>query len=236
VLGQLLSAKASLNLLESRAARSIPDDSTSPWPEFAEYSCFSCHHELGKEIWPGANIAPTARAGSLQWGTWYSPMTKVLLPVAPSLNLETPDSSYGLLKAEMTRPLPDAALVVRRAHAASEELGRLAEALNRGQIRPSEIRPMLEAARNTEIEEQPLDWDRAARQYLAIVAFDNALGELEPGRANRLPRFRLEALFKDLDFPGKVGNRTGLFDSPGRWNLLQIKEDFDSLLDPRANP
>jgi hypothetical protein len=236
VLGQLLSAKASLDLLESRASRSLPDDSTSPWPEFAEYSCFSCHHELGKEIWPGANIAPTSRAGSLQWGTWYSPMTRVLLPLTPSLNLEAPDSAYGLLKAEMTRPLPDAAVVVRRARAASEELGRLAESLNRGQIRPAEIRPMLEAARNSENEEQPLDWDRAARQYLAIVAFDKALGELEPGRANRSPRFRLEALLKDLDFPGKVGNQTGLFDSPGRWNVDRIKADFDSLLDPRANP
>jgi Cytochrome c554 and c-prime len=236
VLGQLLSAKASLDLLESRAARSLPDNSTSPWPEFAEYSCFSCHHELVKDGWPSANIAPTSKAGSLQWGTWYSPMTKVLLPVAPGLNLEAPDSSYSLLKAEMTRSLPDAALVVRRAHAASEELGRLAQSLNRGQIRPSEIRPMLEAARNSENEEQPLDWDRAARQYLAIVAFDKALGELEPGRASPLPRFRLEALLKDLDLPRQVEGRKGLFDSPGHWNLDQIKSDFDSLLDPRTSP
>ena len=51
-LGQVLAAKASLDLLESRASRSLPDDSTTPWPEFAEYSCFSCHHELARPSWP----------------------------------------------------------------------------------------------------------------------------------------------------------------------------------------
>jgi Cytochrome c554 and c-prime len=229
VLGQLLAAKASLDLLESRAARSIPGDSTTPWPEFAEYSCFSCHHDLVKDGWPSANIASTARAGSLQWGTWYSPMTRVLLPVAPGLDLDTPESAYGSLKVEMMRPSPDAAVVVRWARAASDEQGRLADSLNRGQIRPSTIRSMLEAAVNSENEEQPLDWDRAARQYLAIVAFERTLGELEPGRPIRPTRSGLQTLLRDLDLPRKVEGREGLFDSPGPWKLDQIQGDFETL-------
>ncbi len=95
LLGQLLTAKSALDLLESRAVRSIPDDATSPWPEFAEYSCFSCHHELVKEGWPAANISPTATAGRLQWGTWSSPMARVLLPVAPGLDLDAPSPIMG---------------------------------------------------------------------------------------------------------------------------------------------
>ncbi len=95
---------------------------------------------------------------------------------------------------------------------------------------------MLEAALNSENEEQPLDWDRAARQYLAIVAFDRTLGDLDPTRSPRPSRPRLEALLKDLDLPRPVEGRAGLFDSPGPWNLDQIKGDFDSLLPPRTNP
>lgn len=236
VLGQILAAKASLDLLESRAARSIPDDSTSPWPEFAEYSCFSCHHDLVPEGWAGANTTLTATAGSFQWGTWYSPITRVLLPVTPGLDLESPDSNYGKLKVEMSRRSPDAVVVARRARSASEELGRLAESLNRGQIRPAEIRSMLQAAVNADNEDQPLDWDRAARQYLAIVAFDRSLGELEPGRSERPARTKLETLLRDLDLPRPVEGRAGLFDSPGRWKLDQIQADFQSLLEPRTNP
>jgi hypothetical protein len=127
-------------------------------------------------------------------------------------------------------------VVARRAHAASEELGRLADSLNRGQIQPSSIRSMLEASLNTDSEEQPLDWDRAARQYLAIVAFAKALGDLDPGRMDRLSRSRLNALLRDLELPRPVEGRPGLFDSPGPWKLDQIKTDFESLLDPRTNP
>ena len=44
--GQLATTKAALELLRRRAACGI-----SPWPEFSEFSCFSCHHELADEEW-----------------------------------------------------------------------------------------------------------------------------------------------------------------------------------------
>ncbi len=62
-LGQLVSARAALELLRSRSVRvstlssSLPTalpghgSTSSPWPEFAEYGCFSCHHRLADEPW-----------------------------------------------------------------------------------------------------------------------------------------------------------------------------------------
>jgi hypothetical protein len=235
-IGQLLSAKASLDLLASRAARSIPDDSTDPWPEFAEYSCFSCHHELVEQGSPWPTRSFESKPGSLRWGTWSTPMARVLLPVAPGLDVEGPDSVYGLLKGEMNRPLPDATVVVRRARAASDELGRLADSLNRSRFAPSKIREMIALASDPDDFDRPLDWDRAARQYLAIVAFDRAVGELDPDRSNRPSRTRLEDLLRELNLPRPVEGRAGVFDSPSRWKLDRIKDHFESLLEPVTKP
>lgn len=42
--GQLVSARQALRLLAGRADRAAKDG--GPWPEFSEYDCFACHHEL----------------------------------------------------------------------------------------------------------------------------------------------------------------------------------------------
>jgi hypothetical protein len=42
LLGQVVSAKAALDLLKYRA----DPEHGKPWPEFAEYGCFACHHNL----------------------------------------------------------------------------------------------------------------------------------------------------------------------------------------------
>lgn len=235
-LGQLLSAGASLDLLASRATRSISEDSNAPWPEFAEYSCFSCHHTLVKDGWPSANASTAGKLGGSRWGTWYSPMTKVLVPVSPGLDLDRGDSAFGLLRAEMNRPQPDPALVARRARAAAGELGRVAEALNHDQIVPGKIRSMLDLALASDDPGRPLDWDAAARQYLAIVAFDKASGETNSSGSNRPSPARLLRLLANLDLPRTVEGRSGLFDSPARWDLEQVRADFRRLLEPTAQP
>ena len=232
-LGQLLTAKASLDLLESRALRSIPEDSTSPWPEFAEYSCFSCHHELVKDGWASANATSASKPGTLQWGTWSQPMAKVLAPLNSGLEF---DASLGPVRELMAKPIPDAALVAKRARAASDELGRVADSVNRGQIAPSEIRAMLSNAIKIDDSPQTLDWDRAARQYLALVAFDKALAVSDP-RYSGLPiQAGLGRLLKDLDLPLQVDRRGGIFDSPYRFDPERIKGDLRSLQAALPNP
>ena len=235
-LGQLLSAKASLDLLGSRAARSLPDDSTIPWPEFAEYSCFSCHHELVKDGWASANVSRAPKAGTLPWGTWSMPLAKALPPGLTGLDVDDPISPLGLLRAEMTRPVPDAALVANRARAASGEIGRLADLLNRGRIAPAEVRAMLAASLNPGPTDLPLDWDRAARQYLAIVALDKAAAESDPRYSDVTARAGLERLLKGLDLPLQVDRRGGIFDSPYRFDPERIRGELRSVQAALPNP
>jgi hypothetical protein len=48
LVGRVAHAEAACRLLADRAKRAAANDPRSPWPEFAEWSCVSCHHNLGK--------------------------------------------------------------------------------------------------------------------------------------------------------------------------------------------
>ncbi|WP_435009820.1 multiheme c-type cytochrome [Tundrisphaera lichenicola] len=221
VLGQIIAAQASLDLLESRAIRSLSSDET-PWPEFAEYSCFSCHHELAPKSWRQSGPSLAGKPGSLEWGTWYLPMAGTL--GFEGFDPDKPGSLLGDLRKEMARPMPDAALVVQRAHAASEELGRLADSINRDRIAPSETRAFLARALKVGEDGRPPDWDRAAQQYLAIVALDKALVESDPRYAEPRVRSTLQELRTGLDLPRLGARGREIFDSPYQYDPGKVTE------------
>jgi hypothetical protein len=68
VLGQVVSARAALELLAARADQA----NGRPWPELAEFDCFACHHDLQNGKWRQNRQHPGARRpGSLVWNPWY---------------------------------------------------------------------------------------------------------------------------------------------------------------------
>src|SRR5262249_11338289 len=69
--GQAVSAEAALELLAHRTATE-----KAPWPEFAEYDCFACHHDLQPDGWrQQAQRLGKRKPGTLPWGTWYFALT-----------------------------------------------------------------------------------------------------------------------------------------------------------------
>ncbi len=229
VLGQLLTAKASLDLLESRAIRSLPADSTSPWPEFAEYSCFSCHHELTPRGWGAANATGSAQRGSLQWGTWSLPLAGILPSDLTGLKADDSSSTFGSLRALMTVADPDASTVAVRARQASADLARLAEKVNQGTIAPEEVRSMLGQSLKFADNGPKLDWDGAARRYLAIVALDKAAADFDPRYSDPAVVNGLEKLYQGLNLPMRVDRRGGIFDSPYRFDPDRVEVEIRSV-------
>ena len=230
VLGQLMVAQSSLALLAARAARSIPEDSTAPWPEFAEYSCFSCHHDLAKPGWSSANVAGLGKPGGLQWGTWTLPLGRNLPSRLGPLDANDPGSPFAPLKAEMARPEPDPRLVADRASRAAGELTRLVESVNQGRIAPDEVRSMLASFKGEGTAPgSKLDWDLAARQYLAIVALDRAANEVDPRYDPRPARAALQGLHDDLNLPRRVDGGRLTLDSPRRIDLDRIRLELNSV-------
>jgi hypothetical protein len=73
--GQAASAEAALELLAFRAL----EKNGRPWPEFAEYDCFACHHDLHAESWrqlPG--YGGGRQRGALPWGTWHFSTIRII--------------------------------------------------------------------------------------------------------------------------------------------------------------
>ncbi len=76
--GQVACVEAALELLAWRSDPQQQVKEHSPvWPEFAEFDCYACHHDLQSQSWriePGSHPS----AGQLKWGSWYLTMTRLL--------------------------------------------------------------------------------------------------------------------------------------------------------------
>lgn len=99
-IGQIESARSSLALLRQRALLS---EKGGPWPEFAEYNCFSCHHGLGGN-WYRPHQGPGF--GQPDWSIWVFPWD-VATPATRS--------DFSALRIEMEQPIPDADNVAQTA-------------------------------------------------------------------------------------------------------------------------
>ena len=66
--GQVVSAEAALRLLIGRATAA--KEKAQPWPEFAEYDCYACHHGLQGPSWRQKRGYAGRVPGSLRWNDW----------------------------------------------------------------------------------------------------------------------------------------------------------------------
>jgi hypothetical protein len=167
-IGQVVSARAALELLESRAT-----GPSKPWPEFAEYDCFACHHDLRDDTRRQKAAFGIRAPGSYPWGTWYYP----LLGTVVAEDATALEASLGQLRQTMGRTYPDPKVVVRQAHDLKSRLGSV-DATRRV---PS-IAAMLR--------QHGSSWDASAQTYLALAALNQAsrpdqqiVGQLERLRA-----------------------------------------------------
>jgi hypothetical protein len=219
-LGQLISAKAALELLRDRAA-AVAAAATLPvplpsaaanqslWPEFAEYECFSCHHSLADEPWR-RNRRGGSSLGSPTWGSWYYPMTTAVLEHADvdrAAANEFESALRSLIK-EMSRPIPDAAAVNPLAEQGIKALDDLISDLS---ARPASSPPfdavgverLTNGFNHPAAWNQVMSWDHAAQRYLALVPLNQARGRLDPRRAadQQALSDELRALLDRLRFP-----------------------------------
>jgi hypothetical protein len=178
--GQIVSAQAALELLSHRAK-------SGPWPEFAEYDCFACHHSLS----PITRIrglpptdSPSRKPGDLAWGSWYFALTDSL--AGESAELKS-------LRTILQKPNPDRQQTAATAQAVLLKLKRfhaqLAGAKKDLDDLPLNRKRLLALVKGSRVD---AGWDGAEQMYLALQALnqsqaDPAVGallqELTPLRA-----------------------------------------------------
>jgi hypothetical protein len=204
--GQVVSAGAAMKLLHSRAA-----DVAKPWPEFAEYDCFACHHQIETKSW---RQRPTGRRvpGTPLFSTWYTAMLPTLSEAGPR---PAPEDLGPLedLKKLMFVPLPDRRQVARQADQADVMLTRWLRELERT---PVDERTSAALLRRLADENRlaVANWDSAVQLYLALAADYAGLADRDPRyKQNAQLNSAIKALGVALEktFPSPPGEH---YDSP----------------------
>jgi hypothetical protein len=216
--GQAVSVRTALDLLAHRAA-----DDKAPWPEFTEYDCFACHHDLTPPGWrqKKEHFGPF-RPGSLPWATWYTALPRLLADAGPATE---PDLGKALdkLQKEMRKVRPDRKAAAARAGQASEQARQwLAKVEKLPYDKPDTVADLRRAVAQQGAAVAGTSWDGAAQVYLALVA----LSAPDP---NRDVREALNKVAADLAFPGDAkGPR---YESPkGYRSKGGFQEDLSALL------
>lgn len=213
--GKLATGRAALRLLKDRAGEG------SPWPELAEYSCFSCHHDLRADSWYRLS---RSSAGRMPWGTWtFGGISAAIGAVGSGLNDGT--NELQELRQAMQRPFPDRELV----RAAADRLEAvIANAEQTFPLLPDEVglerlalqlidesaeRVALQAVAGTDSRMLPAaaTWDEAAQLYLGLhavaTARRNISGPLNAEESGMLERLRVGLQFEEkVDSPGSHGS------------------------------
>lgn len=173
-IGQLAVAEKSAELLEKRAS-----DPYKVWPEFTEYGCYACHHNLQPSNWRQNRGFANRRPGGFPWATWQFPL---LAKMSPHLlgDLSNPftekDGAYQQLDVEMSRPIPDREKVAKLAGLLKMQLHDLGNQVDQRSFSESEVQSLLNEI--TGAEGKPLvesNWDAAAQVYLGTVALYQGL-------------------------------------------------------------
>jgi hypothetical protein len=214
LLGQVVSAKAAIDLLQHRAE----PKHDKPWPEFAEYSCFGCHHDLQDQKWrrkPGAAVQ--------SWGTWY-------FSLLPDVNGEISSARPGdrnpfdRLTATIGGNSPDTRRVLAEAKNASAVLERWADALQHQTWDEKALTKLLAVlVKDDRLRDEP-EWDRAAQRYLGIAAVYNALDVMDSKyRKDADLKAAILCLPDTLAFPKSPGEK---FDSPRNFDPERLRSEL----------
>jgi hypothetical protein len=172
-IGQVVAARAALDLLAYRAGRQ-----DKPWPEFAEYDCFACHHELREPSGRQNRGSSDRHPGALAWSSWYySMLPQALESRTGRIPREIVTSLRGI-DQEMSRPYPDRKRVVSEARGVSALLDPEIEKEGVPHFRdPTKLRGLFDSVARKDL--IPAETrDQAAQRYLASAALYHSLGDL----------------------------------------------------------
>jgi hypothetical protein len=206
LLGQSIGAEASAGLLAQRAA-----DKNAPWPEFSEYDCFACHHDLADPSWRQAEAgsATPRRPGFARWGTWHFQLTS-LVEQSSGGNGQALDS----LRQEMERSVPRREEVRKLAEDARRGLAASTAAIARRPISPAERLNWISRLTEESQLERLENWDAAAQRYLACSAMNYSSSAAAGAESPAMPSVdaALRTIRELLEFPSESETRS--FNSP----------------------
>jgi hypothetical protein len=243
VAGQAAALRSAIDLLRARAERADKPDGT--WPEFAGYSCYSCHQRVGEGAVRGeaSESVRLRHPGVPGWELWSNTTIDVAAKACgeayPGL------SSPNLTEVRKLRELmgktraPVAKDVAAQAEKALTELDawlaamQAADDLPHKPISKGVAERLAHTLAGNALAGDKLkdhDWDALAANYLGCAAMYHATG----GAAGNTWGKELEDVRANLRFPTSTGVR---FDSPADYDRKKIdllRMNFERLRDATA--
>lgn len=246
-IGQLVSAEAALRLLASRAASA--EKQSAPWPEFAEYGCYACHHQLSDKRATQREKTLEASERKLAaislpwtWGTWYFPDAELRVLLGSELFAKAPEAKQALelidqVRAEMAKASPSPSEVDSTSRQAADRLAALANRIEAEKFDSRTIDDLLTRAADEHF--SPADWDEAAQRLLTIDALWNAYQFSRPqtnANDSAAVSAALDGLRKVLEFPrpareafGGAKQVSARVDSPANYDADAVTAQFKML-------
>jgi hypothetical protein len=192
LIGQAVTAKASLDLLEHRATKK-----DRIWPEFAEYECAACHHNVGGR--PARTALPNE--GLLPWADWTTTLLSQILTVESGANDPVLQSCLMELRKEMTRALPERERIAIQTRRAAERLDRWANRLNQARRDDSGMLHNLFTTLSKEDPSARTSADRAVLRFLGMRAIRRTLLETAPEQVDAIWKPLLDKLGTSVQIP-----------------------------------
>lgn len=176
-LGQIESSKIALQLLEDRASGlHAIGGIKSPWPEFTEFDCFSCHKDLklnSRKYQGGYSNKP----GSLPWGGWFN---------GNALKLVLEESKVKAFPSEVSQQMNQFGAqpikVAQSSRKAIEQLEMAAQDLEKSPTwGKAQLQVLAKKLINSgKINAEKGSWDEFAQLYLGLAAIHNSWDDIDP--------------------------------------------------------
>ncbi len=239
--GRLTTIKAALTLLERRlpepekraAAAAAPPEPLpginpankppmAPWPEFAEFGCFSCHHDLRDQPWNRKLRADGVPVGSLRWGTWILPGKEALF-ASPAAFPENPVATKALGRLAVLMEKPATVEEIKSAvRDASISIDKSLDDVGKHAFDLKTIERLIDQIDDKKAWNDVASWDEAAQRYVSLVPLYQSWLALAPTHTPEQDALhkRLCELLELLKFPKGFDSPRGFeparFPSRGR--------------------
>lgn len=225
--GQAASLSAATRLLAARVAKAQAHEAS--WPEFAEFDCFACHHDLQNKSWRRTTPRGTS-LGLPGWGTWYLPMAGSLAAASPDvLQVNTADLQQSLSEltqsAQASWRSPGTAQLKDKADKVDKLSANWAHELDNPQKYDAQTIAKLLGWATGDQQQLAQDWDGAAQLYLAIVALHDSARRYQgaqPKAASEAQNKAFAAALKKLEFPRN-------FDSPRDFTPQEFQAELRTM-------
>ncbi|WP_296462337.1 multiheme c-type cytochrome [Rubinisphaera sp.] len=233
-IGQLVCSSHVQKLLHQRL-----ENSKAVWPELAEYSCYSCHHDLSRSESPAPNwrqAASDPKKGSIARAEFYSLFDRVILE---STGLDTDIDSLSkleLLNTQVDQMKPQHRdQMLELSASVSDQLDLriqqyLSEPKNLVELRKNVLSDLLKQEHLQSIQ----SWDVATQYFLALSQLQTESFDSQQHSQSlmALQTIRANLAFPTLQLDHPENQQTHLINSP-QWDsphpLLIIRHELKSL-------